>query len=132
MEDGRQVIDALQALTASPPSAAGTHGVRLPVVWPDAILIDVNMPRLGGADTIREARRLAEAEASTGRPETAGRLRGLVWIGLTGSDDGGLELVREGARQLLGKPVIPDELWTALSEEAGLKSCLTARRRKLG
>lgn len=82
-------IAALEYLTG-----AGPAGAKEPLVVPDLILLDLDLPRLGGLDLLKEIRRFA-------------RLRFVPVIVLT-SSDARADLVasyRYGANSYIRKPV---------------------------
>jgi len=140
MSHGGEVVAAVQSLLLGMREAAAGAGAAASVApselpgpseraagatggeWPDAVLVDSHMPVLSGAGAIEAVRSLGEGEASEGRETASRRVKGLVWIGATGSEggSGGAALASAGARCVLGKPIMPGELWEALAREAGL------------
>lgn len=85
----------------------------------DAVLLDINMPRLGGLDVARIARPLARAP--------------LLALTADDSDDMGRSCVAAGMAGCLRKPITPEALLTALDavRPAAKPAAPGARREKL-
>lgn len=91
-----------KVLTAFDAVQTMMHAMRTPPV--DAIVLDVNMPGGSGEDTLRKLK-------------MSSRTAQVPVIILSGSiDAAGQERVRAlGAEAVLSKPLVPDELYDALS-----------------